>query len=259
MDPVDTWEMGRNEVVEAYQGNRNVFIDYPELAWLLFGEEVPDDMVTPSGIAKNGAQGGNTGSDNDDNTGSGNTGSDNDDNTGSGNTDSGNSGNTDSGNTDSGNSGNTDNGNTDSGNNGNTDSGNTDSDNNGNTDSGDNTGSGNTPTPTPCEHKDTMIVGEKAATCDSDGYTGDTECRDCREIIATGKKTHATGHDYGEEVVTKEATEDEEGEAVKTCSKCGDEIVTVIPVAEPDGFFAKLIAILKEFFDSIAKLFEMGD
>ncbi len=48
LDPVDTWEMGRNEVVEAYQGNRNVFIDYPEYAWLLFGEEVPASLTTPS-------------------------------------------------------------------------------------------------------------------------------------------------------------------------------------------------------------------
>ena len=51
LDPVDTWEMGRNEVVGAIQGNRNVFIDYPEYAWLLFGEEIPDDMPTPSGMA----------------------------------------------------------------------------------------------------------------------------------------------------------------------------------------------------------------
>ena len=54
MDPVDTWEMGRNEVVEEIQGNRNVFIDYPELAWLLFDEEIPTDMQTPSGNAMNG-------------------------------------------------------------------------------------------------------------------------------------------------------------------------------------------------------------
>ena len=51
MDPVDTWEMGRNEVVEDIQGNRNVFIDYPEYAWLIFGRDVPYDMVTPSGEA----------------------------------------------------------------------------------------------------------------------------------------------------------------------------------------------------------------
>ena len=48
LDPVDTWEMGRNEVVENIQGNRNVFIDYPELAWTLFGREIPDNLVTPS-------------------------------------------------------------------------------------------------------------------------------------------------------------------------------------------------------------------
>ena len=68
LDPVDTWELGRNEVVEAYQGNRNVFIDYPEYAWLVFGRDVPDDMVTPSGEASGGVTGGG-------NTDGGNTGS----------------------------------------------------------------------------------------------------------------------------------------------------------------------------------------
>ena len=52
LDPVDTWEMGRNEVVEAIQGNRNVFIDYPELAWVLFDRDIPTDMDTPSGISE---------------------------------------------------------------------------------------------------------------------------------------------------------------------------------------------------------------
>ena len=55
LDPVDTWEMGRNEVVQAIQGNRNVFIDYPEYAWLLFNRDVPADMTTPSGEAQNGS------------------------------------------------------------------------------------------------------------------------------------------------------------------------------------------------------------
>ncbi len=73
LDPVDTWEMGRNEVVEDIQGNRNVFIDYPELAWLIFDKEIPSEMTTPSGEAAkgdngntdtggSGNQGGNTGS-----------------------------------------------------------------------------------------------------------------------------------------------------------------------------------------------------
>ena len=50
-DPVDTWEMGRNEVVAEIQGNRNVFIDYPEYAWLVFGRDLPENMTTPSGMA----------------------------------------------------------------------------------------------------------------------------------------------------------------------------------------------------------------
>ena len=54
LDPVDTWEMGRNEVVYGIQGNRNVFIDYPELAWIMLGEEVPEDMTTPSGEGSEG-------------------------------------------------------------------------------------------------------------------------------------------------------------------------------------------------------------
>ena len=52
-DPVDTWEMGRNDVVEDITGTRNVFVDYPELAWKLFSKEIPDDMPTPSGKAMN--------------------------------------------------------------------------------------------------------------------------------------------------------------------------------------------------------------
>lgn len=47
-DPVDTWEMGRNDAAESITGTRNVFVDYPELAWLLFGQEVPEDLVSPS-------------------------------------------------------------------------------------------------------------------------------------------------------------------------------------------------------------------
>ena len=61
-DPVDTWEMGRNDVVEDITGTRNVFVDYPEYAWLLFGEDVPDNMTTPSRGAKDNTSGGNTGS-----------------------------------------------------------------------------------------------------------------------------------------------------------------------------------------------------
>lgn len=60
-DPVDTWEMGRNDAVQSITGTRNVFVDYPEFAWLLFGKEIPNDMVTPSGEASDGEIGGSGG------------------------------------------------------------------------------------------------------------------------------------------------------------------------------------------------------
>ena len=50
LDPVDTWEMERNDLTQMIQGNRNVFIDYPELAWRMFGIELPVGMSTPTHI-----------------------------------------------------------------------------------------------------------------------------------------------------------------------------------------------------------------
>lgn len=47
-DPVDTWELGRNDAVERITGVRNVFVDYPELAFILLGAEVPANYTTPS-------------------------------------------------------------------------------------------------------------------------------------------------------------------------------------------------------------------
>lgn len=48
LDPVDEWEMSRNDVIESIQGNRNVFVDYPEYAFQLFDKDVPADYATPS-------------------------------------------------------------------------------------------------------------------------------------------------------------------------------------------------------------------
>ena len=50
-DPVDTWELGRNDSAESILGTRNVFVDYPELAFTLFGADVPANYSTPSGSA----------------------------------------------------------------------------------------------------------------------------------------------------------------------------------------------------------------
>ena len=63
IDPVDTWEMSRNDCTESVQGNRNIFIDYPEFAWLLFGREVGtynEENVIPG--KSNSSSGGGSGS-----------------------------------------------------------------------------------------------------------------------------------------------------------------------------------------------------
>ena len=40
-DPVDAWEENRNEIIyNSYQGNRNPFLDFPELAEYLWGTEI---------------------------------------------------------------------------------------------------------------------------------------------------------------------------------------------------------------------------
>lgn len=49
LDPVDEFEMQRNDIVQTIEGCRNPFIDYPELAWRLYSSyTMPSGMVTPS-------------------------------------------------------------------------------------------------------------------------------------------------------------------------------------------------------------------
>ena len=48
-DPVDDFEMGRNDVCQQITNSRNVYVDYPEYCWLVFNKVIPTHMKTPSG------------------------------------------------------------------------------------------------------------------------------------------------------------------------------------------------------------------
>lgn len=70
-DPVSEKEVNRNNAVYAVQGNRNPYVDYPQLADYVWGDSI-NYVFHINGDVEDGTGGGNTGGD-------GNTGSDNDD------------------------------------------------------------------------------------------------------------------------------------------------------------------------------------
>ena len=57
----------------------------------------------------------------------------------------------------------------------------------------------------------------KAATCTEAGYTGDMVCSVCGTTTAWGEEIPAIGHDWGDWVVTTQATETAEGVETRTC------------------------------------------
>ena len=130
-DPVDTWEMGRNDSVQSITGVRNVFVDYPEFAWLLFGEEIPADLVTPSGSK----------------------------------------------------------------------------------------------TDAPCTHESTEIRNETAPACSADGYTGDSYCTVCGELVSYGEVIPATGQHNLSEWITAPGG----GSESRWCSDCDYEETRELP------------------------------
>ena len=77
-------------------------------------------------------------------------------------------------------------------------------------------------------HKGTLVEG-KDATCTEDGWKAYYKCEACGSLYANDDLTEmidnpevikATGHEFGEWKVTKEATATEKGEKERVCSRC---------------------------------------
>lgn len=78
-------------------------------------------------------------------------------------------------------------------------------------------------------HQHKEVRNAKKATCTEDGYTGDTYCKDCGEKLETGSVIKKFGHTWDNGVITKEATETEEGVKTYTCKTCGETKTEKIP------------------------------
>ncbi len=73
-----------------------------------------------------------------------------------------------------------------------------------------------------CAHKETEIRNEKAATCTEAGYTGDTYCLSCNQLVLAGNETSALGHSFTDYKENGDATCTEDGTKTATCERCGE-------------------------------------
>ena len=88
-----------------------------------------------------------------------------------------------------------------------------------------------------CEHAQTAVDGMRDATCQAEGYTGDTVCTECGVTLLVGTAIPKTEHKYTS-TVTKAATTEEEGILTYSCGTCGysytEAITKLAPTPEPE-------------------------
>ena len=75
----------------------------------------------------------------------------------------------------------------------------------------------------------TEIKGKLEATCTTDGYTGDTYCKGCGELISKGSVIPTAGHQWDKGTVLLEATCQMIGAKSYTCTICGTTQLEEIP------------------------------
>ena len=76
---------------------------------------------------------------------------------------------------------------------------------------------------------ETEVKGYVEATCTKSGYTGDTYCKSCGDLIAKGKESPIVPHKFGAWIVTKQPTKSSAGEKVRYCEVCPYEQKMEIP------------------------------
>lgn len=66
----------------------------------------------------------------------------------------------------------------------------------------------------------TEIVGAKAPSCTTEGYTGDEVCKDCHAVVKKGNSLAKTAHQWSTWKTTTNPSYDSEGEQTRQCSQC---------------------------------------
>ncbi len=73
-----------------------------------------------------------------------------------------------------------------------------------------------------CKHEETRLVNVVAATCQKEGYSGDTFCVECGEVILQGENVKMRPHTEGKVINVKESTCTTEGYTGDIfCAECG--------------------------------------
>ncbi len=90
----------------------------------------------------------------------------------------------------------------------------------------------------PCKHTETKVINQKKETCGANGYTGDSVCTACGEMITKGEDIPATlQHVWDEGTVTQMPTCLAEGVKTLTCTVCaGSKEEPVAKVAHKDVY-----------------------
>ena len=104
----------------------------------------------------------------------------------------------------------------------------------------------------PAKGHNLQLVDSKDATCTEAGYKKYACANGCGETKT--ETINAKGHSWGNWVVTKEATEEEEGSQTRTCSVCGATETQTIG-KKSVNFFQRIINTIRGFFDRIVSWF----
>lgn len=71
-------------------------------------------------------------------------------------------------------------------------------------------------------HLHTEIRNKKDASCTENGYTGDTYCKDCEELLKKGETVDVLGHQW-KETKRAEPSYTKDGQIIYLCNRCGEQ------------------------------------